>query len=176
MIPSITGVIVVLRRIMLRLICIVLFLSTVSAVGVEASGMSLLKGERVCVASGFEGQLLFEGKHLTGVKVVRKFKWKDDKRVSEETISDENGMFQFPSHWDKLRRILPSQFVVRQQMFVHHGNDPVQIWGGGKMTKGEYDEFKGKPYNLKCEITEKVRRVNLEAGFIGTNCRWERKE
>ncbi|RAM01292.1 hypothetical protein DO021_14550 [Desulfobacter hydrogenophilus] len=30
-------------------------------------------------------------------------------------------------------------------------------WKDGK---GEYDEFKGKSYNLKCEITEKVRRVS----------------
>lgn len=161
---------------MLRLVWIILFLSTVGSMGVEANGLSLLKEEKICVASGFEGQLLFDGKPLAGVKVVRNFKWKDDKGVSEETVTDQNGMFRFPSHWDELRRILPSQFVVHQQMFVHHGNNPVQIWGGGKMTKGEYDEFKGKPHNLKCEITEKIRRVQLEAGFIGTNCRWEIKE
>ncbi len=160
---------------MLRKICIVLLLSTVGAMVVEASGMSLFKGEKVCVASAFEGQLFFKGQPLSGVKVVRQFKWKDEKGVSEDIITDENGKFGFPTHWDVLRRVLPSQFIVSQEIFVYHGSEKVQIWGAGKMTKGEYDEFNGKPYNLTCEITEEVRRVDLEVGFVGTNCRWETK-
>ena len=44
------------------------------------------------------------------------------------------------------------------------------------MTKGEYDEFGGKHVDLKCELADDVRYVELAHGFITTNCYWNTKE
>lgn len=161
---------------MLRQFILLLFFCTVGVTAVEASAMSLLKGERVCIASGFEGRLTFEGKPATGARIVRKFNWKDEKGETEETIADQDGRFSFPSHWDVLRRVLPVQFVAHQSIFVYYNGKEYQIWGMGKMSKNEYSEFGGKPKSFRCEITEEIRRVDLEHEFVGTNCYWEHTE
>ncbi len=135
--------------------------------------MSLFKGEKACVASGFEGRVTFEGKPASGARIVRKFNWKDKKGETEETIADKDGWFSFPAHWDVLRHILPVQFVSHQSIFVYYSGQEYQVWGIGKMKKSEYSEFGGKPKNFRCELTDEIRRVDLEYEFVGTNCYWE---
>lgn len=135
--------------------------------------MSLFKGEKVCIASGFEGRVTMKGKPAAGARIVRKFNWKDEKGETEETVADEDGRFGFPSHWDVLRRFLPVEVVAYQSLFVHYDGQEYQVWGTGKMQKSEYSEFGGKPKNFRCELTDELRRVDLEHGFVGTSCYWE---
>ncbi len=81
--------------------------------------MSLLKGKKVCVASGFEGRITFEGKPASDARIVRKFSWKDEKGEIEETTTDKDGRFSLPSHWDVLRRVLPVQFLcIKVFLFI----------------------------------------------------------
>lgn len=76
-----------------------------------------------------------------------------------------------------LRRLLPVQFVAYQDIFVHYNDKEYQIWGMGKMNKSEYSEFGGKkPENFRCELTDEIRRIDLEYEFVGTNCTWDRTE
>ena len=162
---------------MLRQIVIIIFLCTAGVTAVEANGMSLFKGEQVCIASGFEGRLTFAGKPASGARVVRKFNWKDEKGETEEAIADQDGRFSFPTHWDVLRRWLPVQFVAYQDIFVYYNDKEYQVWGMGKMDKREYSEFGGKkPENFHCELTDEIRRIDLEHEFVGTNCKWDRTE
>ena len=141
--------------IMFRQLCILLILCTVAITVVEASAMSLLKGKKVCVASGFEGRITFEGKPAPDARIVRKFSWKDEKGEMEETITDKDGWFSLPSHWDVLRRVLPVQFIVYQSIFVHFKGKEYHVWETGKMEEGEYSEFRGeKPENFRCELTQ----------------------
>lgn len=100
--------------------------------------MSLLKGEKVCVASGFEGRVTFDGKPATGARIVRNFNWKDENGETEETIADNDGRFSFTSNWDVLRQVFPVQFVVHQSIFVFYGGQEYQVWGMGKMSKSKY--------------------------------------
>ena len=161
---------------MIRYLVIILFLCTAGVTAVGVNGMSLFKGERVCIASGFEGRLTFEGKPASGARVVRKFNWKDEKGETEETIADEDGRFSFPTHWDVLRRLLPVQFVAYQDIFAYYNEQEFRIWRIGKLDKEEFSEFGGKPDNFRCELTDKLRRVDLKRGFVGTNCYWETAE
>jgi hypothetical protein len=163
---------------MLRQLFIFLFLCTVGVTAVEANAMSLLKGEKVCVASGFEGMVTFEGRPASGAQIVRKFNWKDEKGETEETIADNDGRFSFPSHWDVLRRVLPVQFVAYQSLFVHYKGQKYHVWETGKMQKSEYSEFREKkPENFRCELThDDLRYVALEVGFVGTTCYWDQGE
>ena len=135
--------------------------------------MSLFKGEKACVASGFEGRVTLEGKPASGARIVRTFKWKDEKGETEETIADKDGRFSFPSHWGVFRRVLPVEVYSFQDIFVYYNGQEYRIWRIGKLDKSEYSEFGGKPKNFRCELTENFRRVDLEHGFVGTNCYWE---
>lgn len=158
---------------MLRQFFILLIICTLGVIGVEAKTMSLFKGEEVCVASGFEGRVLFKGKPAAGARIVRKFNWKNEKGQKEETIADEEGKFSFPSHFDILRRVIPAQFVAYQDIFAFYQGKEYRIWRTGKLDKSEFSEFGGKPTNFRCELTEALRRVDLDRGFVGTNCYWD---
>lgn len=61
---------------MLRQLFIILFICTIGVAAVtamEVNGISLLKGEQVCIVSGFEGRLTLDGKPASGARIVRKF-------------------------------------------------------------------------------------------------------
>ncbi len=163
---------------MLRQLIIIFFLCTTGVTAVETKGMSLFKGEKTCVASGFEGRVTFEGKPASGARIVRKFNWKDEKGETEETIADKDGRFSFPSHWDVLRRVLPVQFVAYQDLYIHYKDQEHHVWAIGKMQKSEYSEFGGnKPENFRCELTDdEIRGVTLEVGFVATTCFWDQSK
>jgi len=161
---------------MLRQILSIIFLCTLAVTTVaatEVKGMSLLKGEKACVASGFEGRVTYEGQPASGARIVRKFSWKDEKGETEEAIADKDGRFSFPSHWGIFRRILPVEVYAFIDIFVYFNGQEYQVWGTAKREKNEYDEFGGEPKNFRCELTDELRRVDLERGFVGTNCYWE---
>ena len=163
---------------MLRQFILLLLFCTVGVTAVEASAMSILKGEKVCIASGFEGRLTFEGKPAAGAKIVRKIFWRKAGGDAEEVNTDKDGRFQFPSCWDNLKQVLPQQFVVQQSIFVQYKGNETQIWETGKMEKTEFSEFGGeKPQNFRCELTDsEIRGVPLEVGFVATTCFWEQGE
>ncbi len=140
--------------------------------------MSLFKGEKVCVASGFEGRVTFEGKPASGARIVRNIFWKNDKGEPEESIADKDGRFSFPSRWEILRQVLPMQFAVPQNIFVYYKGQEYQVWGTAKMEKSEYSEFGGKtPENFRCELTDDdIRGVPFEVGFVSTTCFWDQSK
>lgn len=161
---------------MLRQIFIIIFLCTLGVTAgttMEVNSMSLIKGEKACIASAFEGRVTYEGKPASGARIVRKFSWKDEKGETEETIADKDGRFSFPSHWGVFRRMLPVEVYAFQDIFVYHNGREYQVWGTAKREKNEYDEFGGKPKNFRCELTDELRRVDIEHGFVGTNCHWD---
>ncbi|MCP4338672.1 MAG: DUF4198 domain-containing protein [Desulfobulbaceae bacterium] len=117
--------------------------------------------------------MTFDGKPATGARIVGNFNWKDDNGETEGTIADNDGRFSFTSHWDVLRRVLPVEFVVHQSIFVHYKDNKYQVWETGKREKIQFSEFGGKSKNFRCELTDEIRRVDLERGFVGTNCYWD---
>ncbi len=158
---------------MLRQLIIIFFLCTTGVTAAEVKSMSLFKGEKACIASGFEGRVTFEGKPASGARIVRKFNWKDEKGETEETIADKDGRFSFPSHWGVFRRVLPVEVYSFQDIFVYYNDQKYQVWGTAKRDKNEYSEFGSKPKNFRCELTDELRRVDVPHGFVGTNCYWD---
>lgn len=142
----------------------------------EVYGMSFFKRDNVCLASAFEGKLTFKGKPAADARIVRTYKWKDDKGETEETTADKNGRFSFPAHWTKMRLTGLVQLVIHQEIFVYYKEQEYQIWAIGKLVPEVYSEFGGKPKNIRCEITDELRRVDLEHGFVGTSCYWDKTE
>jgi hypothetical protein len=155
----------------------VLFLSAMFH-NAEIFAMSILKGEKVCIFSGFEGRLTYKGEPAAGARIVRHVNWKDQKGESDETVTDENGRFSFPAKWATLRQVLPSQFTANQNITVHYSDQEFLIWTSVKLRKDEYSEFGGQPVDLRCEISQELERVesnNPRSEVVGTNCRWEIK-
>lgn len=134
--------------------------------------MGLLKGEKVCLFSGFAGQLLLNGEPANGAEISRKYEWKN-KETRDLVTADDDGKFSFETVWGSSRGFVV-QFVSHQEIFVKYQGKDYQIWTGGKLIEEEFVEFGGSsPKNLSCELSEDMRRVDMEIGFIGTSCHWE---
>ncbi|GAB1261748.1 DUF6795 domain-containing protein [Aurantivibrio plasticivorans] len=139
---------------------------------VEDEDMGLLIGEKVCLFSGFAGQVMLNGEPASGAKLTRTYEFKNTEHKDVVT-ADEEGRFSFESVWDKQRGLVV-QFVSRQKILVEYQGQEHLIWTGGKLIEEEFGEFGGaKPQNLRCELGEDLRRVDMEMGFIGTTCHWD---
>ncbi len=135
--------------------------------------MGLIIGEKVCLFSGFDGQLTLNGEPASGAEITRTYEW-GNKKQSESLITNSEGNFKFDSIWAKSRALFIVQFVSHQQIFVKYRDEEYQIWGGGKLDEAEYGEFGGdRPKNLRCELSEPARRVDLNPGFVGSSCYWD---
>ncbi|MEJ2741841.1 MAG: hypothetical protein P8176_04985 [Gammaproteobacteria bacterium] len=155
--------------------CILLCLFFSSAEGGE--WMGFLKREIGYPFSGFEGQLLYKGEPAAGAEITRTYDLFGDKG-QELLVADDQGKFKFDSIVLKFRTPLlaPVEFLSYQEIYVNYRGEQYRIWGGAKRVNKEYSEFNGRPDNLRCELTEEPRRVDLVGrGFIGTSCHWENK-
>ena len=138
----------------------------------EAFAMSMLKAEEVCVFSPIEGTLTFHGKPAAGARIIRTVAWKDEQGETDETVADENGRFSLPVMNRSLRQAFPSQFVAHQKIQVFYQDQEFLIWTTGKLDKEIYGEWGRKPTDFRCELTDDLRRVEVEIGAIGTTCQW----
>jgi hypothetical protein len=92
---------------------------------------------------------------------------------TDQTTSDENGYFSLPSMMRELKKVLPTQFMASQEIYVDYQGQTFHIWTMGKMSKKEYAELEGKPENLRCELTDDIVRVDSIHGLLGTSCQWD---
>lgn len=63
---------------------------------VQGEAMSALFPREVCLFSGFTGQITFEEKPLSNVRVKRNYSF-ENKHTEEETTTDDQGYFTFES-------------------------------------------------------------------------------
>jgi hypothetical protein len=152
---------------------IILFLIPIVRGG-EFMGLFKKDKEIVYPFSGFEGQLLFKGEPAAGAKIIRSYELQGADKVEETINSDSNGLFKFESIAVEHKKptLAPLNFLSHQDIFVEYKNQTYNIWTGGKTDKAEFSEFKGKPKDLTCELTDDTHTVDLGIGFIGTNCHW----
>lgn len=142
---------------------------------VQDDAMSMLFPKKVCLFSGFTGQITFEGKPLPNVRVKRSYSF-ENKHTEEETTTDDQGYFTFESAWAKTRAPFIAQFVVEQHIYVYYQETEYQVWSAGKLLENEFGEFGEGVERLKsfsCELTEEIRSLRLRPGLALTNCRWE---
>ncbi|WNO08051.1 DUF6795 domain-containing protein [Teredinibacter sp. KSP-S5-2] len=135
--------------------------------------MSMLFPKKICLFSGFTGQVTISGSPVGEVLVKRSFEF-EGKTTEEEITTNSHGYFTFESVWTKTPVSFLIQFVVQQRIYVYVNEKEYIIWGGAKLIEDEFGEFNGKvPKNLVCKLEEDIRRVDMEIGAIGTNCYWE---
>lgn len=141
----------------------------------EGASMSLFsnKEEEVILCSPMEGKLTYNGKAVTNTKLERKITWKDDTEETDTTYTNDKGIFHFPLKKSIIKINPFSQFVVHHEITVNYQDKEYQIWTMGKLGKQIYSELNGKPVNFRCELTDELRRVEVEDGLLGTLCKWD---
>lgn len=158
-----------LRRVLLISSTFLLFF-----IAIQGGAKSMLFPKKICLFSGFTGQITFEGKPLLNVRVKRSYTFENN-RTEEETATDEQGYFTFESAWSKTRAPFIAQFVVEQNIYVYFRDEEYHIWTAGKMAEEEFGEFGGKPESFICELIDEHYAPELEIGLVYTNCRWQTK-
>lgn len=104
--------------------------------------------------SAVTGRVVQGGKPVAGAKVLRQYVWQwDNKKLAEETISDEAGKFSFKqasqSSW--LTAIIPHEPVINQTIHIFWGGKKYVAW---RHTKHNYDS-EGElqaAINIVCEL------------------------
>ena len=142
---------------------------------VEGASMSLFSKEKheVVISSPFEGVITYKGEPAAGATVERKLKWKDEKGETDSVETDQNGRFSLPIIEDVISLSPVTQFAAHQKITIIYEDEIYQIWIMGKLEKELYSELGGKPENLICELTNELRRVEIEGGMLGTICKWD---
>lgn len=134
--------------------------------------MSLFDAGKICTFSPVQAKLTLNGEPAVGAQVTRIAKLKDTK--TEETTTNTNGEFSFPAVFEKsVKKLLPMEIVVSQQILVEYQGETYEIWANGKMNPDENSELDGQPLNLTCELTDELRTHRTSSSLILTNCTWE---
>lgn len=134
--------------------------------------MSFSGAGKACLFSKMSGVLLLEGKPVSGARLVRTVDLSGKR--SDETTSDENGKFEFPSLYEKsIRNILPQEFAVAQEIVVYHEGLKYQIWSAVKRDPKENSESRGESLIVTCELTEKRKFIQVNNSPIFSVCTWD---
>lgn len=129
--------------------------------------------QQVVICSPMEGIITYKGKPVSGAKVERWLKWKDEKGERDTVQTDKSGHFSLPIIEDTVSLSPISQFVMGQEIKVFHNDHEYEIWSIGKSEKGIYGELGGEPENFRCELTDEGIPHRLENSLLFTSCKWD---
>lgn len=141
----------------------------------RAFTMSNSKSTPICIFSGMENvKLTNEGKPVINAKILLEMKWKNSVGDKFETYTDDNGYFSLPSKWDDFEVPAFTTLAITQYITVFIEDAELDIWNLGKTGSLQYDEFNGnKSTNIRCELTEEPRHIDLDSGSVLTSCHWD---
>ncbi len=142
----------------------------------QGVAMAFFSKKEVVLSSPFEATITFQGKPAVGARVKRVIKWQSDIGEEDSTETDEQGYFSLPAIKDSWRQLLPAEFVVYQDIIVEFEDREFKVWVHSKREEHEWAELDGRPINMRCELTDEIRRVEVDRGLLGTNCHWDRVE
>ena len=128
-----------------------------------------------CLFSGMTGVINYEGKPAANVRLLRKVEGKD----IDETITDENGYFEFKAVYQKksLFDFLPTEFSVQQIITAIKDDKEYPMWTGVKRQREENSESRGKPLVVSCELTlEETHHISVNDSPFFTMCTWDVEE
>lgn len=145
-------------------------LSTISTV----NAMSLFDAGTICTFSSVRAKVTHNGQPVQGAEITRITKFKDT--VTDVTSTDDDGTFSFPANFSRsVKKFLPMEIVITQQILVSYQGESYEIWANGKMNSEEDSELGGLPIDLTCELTEEPRTFRSSGSLILTNCHWDKE-
>ncbi len=127
-----------------------------------------------CLFSEMTGTINYEGKPVAGVKLVRMVDY--DKKEYDETITDENGHFQFPAIYrtSLSNAILPMEFATGQQIIAYKDDKEYYIWSAVKRKPEENVESRGNSLIVECELTlSEPYFITVNNSPISSLCKWD---
>ena len=127
-----------------------------------------------CLFSNMTGVVNLDGKPVANVRLVRTINYNKD--IVDETVTDENGHFEFPAVFrnNYAGKILPMEFVVSQLIIAHHDGKEFEMWSGVKRKPEENAESRGKPLVVSCELgLEVAHHVSINNSPITSLCVWD---
>ncbi len=134
--------------------------------------MGITDAGKVCLFSGMSGIIKLDGKPVSGAKLIRSVK-KEKKRF-DETITDENGRFEFKPIFERtITKFLPMEFVVQQVIWVHYEGKEYKMWSGVKRTEEENAESRGKPLVVTCDLNSEESLIEVNGSPIFSLCKWD---
>ena len=144
-----------------------LTISTVNA-------MSLFDAGTICTFSSVRAKVTHNGEPVRGAEVTRITRFKDT--VTDVTSTDDSGAFSFPANFSRsVKKFLPMEIVITQQILVNYQGKSYEIWANGKMNSEEDSELGGLPIDLSCELTEEPRTFRSSGSLILTNFHWDKE-
>jgi len=134
--------------------------------------MGLSDVGKVCLFSGMSGVVKLDGKPVSGARLVRTVK--KDKKNADETVTDENGYFEFKPKFERtITKYLPMEFVVSQQIDVLYQDGKVEMWSGVKRESEENTESRGEPLIVECELGSEEGLKVVNGSPIFSLCKWD---
>lgn len=134
--------------------------------------MSVFGAGKTCVFSQVDAQLTYNGEPLKNARVIRRWEWNELKE--EETLTDDNGRFQFPAVFERsITRFLPVELVIAQGLYVVVDGEEQKFWSNSKRKPEENSEFKGKSISLVCELTNEMKSYRESGSRMRTLCTWD---
>ena len=134
--------------------------------------MSIFDFGKVCLFSKMSGVIKLYGAPTAGVKLVRTVD--RAKPISDETITDKNGFFEFPAVFERtITKYLPQEFVVAQTIVAHHNNKEYKLWSGVKRSEEENSESKGNSLIVQCELNSEENYLKVNGSPIFSLCTWD---
>jgi hypothetical protein len=119
------------------------------------------------------GVVNLNGKPVANVRLVRTINYNKD--IVDETVTDENGNFEFPAVFrnNYAGKILPMEFVASQLIIAHHEGKEYEMWSGVKRKPEENAESRGKPLVVSCELgLEEKYHIWVNNSPISSLCKW----
>lgn len=129
--------------------------------------------EKAVICSPMEGVITYKGSPVTGAKIERWLKWKDELGIRDSVKTDSNGYFSLPIVKDTVHLNPISQFVMGQEIKVLYNSKEYEIWSIGKSEKDIYGELGGRPENFRCELTDQGVAHRLDNALLYTSCKWD---
>lgn len=122
--------------------------------------------------SKVSGQLLSEGKPVSGARVSRLTEYHE--LEIEETMTDQDGRFQFDSKTTQRGfTLFSSEFVVAQSIRVATASGEYVIWSNTKRSVAENSELGGQALKLRCNLQDGLKVFRDYGSILRTNCTWD---
>jgi hypothetical protein len=124
--------------------------------------------------SPVQGQLLYEGKPLAGVKVVRTLTADglENGRYEDYAITNEEGFFEMPEVSNKTFLVRPQFFSafphVGQQFGAFYKDEEYAIWANTKSGFDKGGETSKPSINMVCDLSDSNKSESFN--FYYTDC------
>lgn len=127
---------------------------------------------KVCLFSKMTGVIKIDGKPVAKARLVRTVDLSGPE--TDETLTDENGHFEFPAVFTRtITKYLPQEFASNQEIMVHYNGKQYRMWSSVKRQPDENSESRGKPLVVECELSSEEKMIKVNNSPIFSLCTWD---